>query len=154
MGIRVSFDEAVIRGWINPSDVPRSAPMPPPALRAQARQTRSKAERGSAGVDPQDILFRALVQRMGSDAVRSEVVGLVPGRRYRADIYLPGSRLVIEFDGFQYHRSKQAFQKDRERQNLFVQHGYRVLRFFNRQVRSELGSVVEQIVAAHTQCDN
>lgn len=97
--------------------------------------------------DPQAILTKALRERLGVDAVASEVVGLIQGRRYRADIVLQKARLVIEFDGFQYHRSKSAFQKDRERQNLFVQHGWRVLRFFNKQVRDDLDAVLEQIVA-------
>jgi len=99
------------------------------------------------GLDPQALLTQALRDRLGADAVLSEVKNLIPGRRYRADIVIPAARLVIEFDGFQYHRSKAAFQKDRERQNLFVAHGWRVLRFFNRQVASDLDGVVNQIVS-------
>ena len=104
------------------------------------------------GIDPQALLTQALRDRLGADAVLSEVKNLIPGRRYRADIVIPAARLVIEFDGFQYHRSKAAFQKDRERQNLFVAHGWRVLRFFNRQVASDLESVVHQIVNLSMEC--
>lgn len=143
MGMRVSFEEAVNRGWIDPAEVPKSARKGP------AHRERPDAKRRTSSQNPQDVLFRALARRLGYEAVRSEVEGLIPGRRYRADIYLPESRVVVEFDGFQYHRSKQAFQKDRERQNLFVQHGYRVLRFFNRQVHTDLDRVVEMIVSAH-----
>ena len=107
----------------------------------------SKRAVAAKQLDPQTILTRALRERLGVDAVASEVVGLIEGRRYRADIVLHKARLVIEFDGFQYHRSKSAFQKDRERQNVFVQHGWRVLRFFNKQVHADLDAVVEQIVA-------
>lgn len=98
-------------------------------------------------LDPQTILTAALIRRLGKDAVQSEVVGLVPGRRYRADIVIPAARLVIEFDGFEYHRSKSAFQEDRERQNAFVQHGWRVLRFFNKQVLNDLAGVVDLILS-------
>lgn len=94
---------------------------------------------------PQFVLLEALRARLGESAVQSEVTGLVPGRRFRADIVIASARLVIEFDGFQYHRSKTAFQKDRERQNLFVAHGWRVLRVFNKQVQRNLDSLVEQI---------
>jgi very-short-patch-repair endonuclease len=102
------------------------------------------------GIDPQAVLTQALRARLGDDAVLSEVRNLIPGRRYRADIVIPDRRLVIEFDGFQYHRSKAAFQKDRERQNLFVAHGWRVLRFFNKQVRDDLDGVVGQILSLVT----
>lgn len=120
-----------------PSSVARSLGLMPKA----APQARVGA------VDPQTLLTQALRARLGDDAVLSEVRNLIPGRRYRADIVIPDRRLVIEFDGFQYHRSKAAFQKDRERQNLFVAHGWRVLRFFNKQVRDDLDGVVEQIVS-------
>lgn len=119
----------------------------------QARQLGSVSERVKApcvqlkSLDPQAILTAALRHRLGPDAVLSEVEGLIPGRRYRADIVIPSARLVIEFDGFQYHRSKSAFQKDRERQNAFVRHGWRVLRFFNKQVLDDLADALELVSA-------
>lgn len=109
------------------------------------KQPRKRCTAGAQ--DPQAVLTQALRQRLGDAAVLSEVRNLIPGRRYRADIAIPAAHLIIEFDGFQYHRSKVAFQKDRERQNLFVANGWRVLRFFNRQVRNDLDGVVEEILA-------
>jgi len=106
-----------------------------------------KKSRGSDPFDPQFRLAEALRHALGPDEVECEVTGLVPGRRYRADIVIRRARLVIEFDGFRYHRSKSAFQADRERQNAFVAHGWRVLRFFHRQVRNDLDGVVARIVS-------
>jgi hypothetical protein len=97
-------------------------------------------------INPQAMLHLALVMRMGKENVLSEVAGLIPGRRYRADIYIPRSRLVIEVDGFAYHKSKSAFQKDRERQNSFMEHGYRILRYYTGQILGDMRSVVDQIV--------
>jgi len=111
-----------------------------------------KKGRGTDPFDPQERLAEALRRVLGPDEVQCEVTGLVPGRRYRADIVIPRARLVIEFDGFRYHRSKSAFQADRERQNAFVAHGWRVLRFFHRQVRNDLDKVVAQIVSLLTSC--
>ncbi len=88
---------------------------------------------GLVSNDPQERLYCYLVSKLGQDRVRKEVEGLIPGRRYRADIVID-QNIVFEFDGFAYHRSKTAFQKDRERQNLFVHHGYRVYRFFAKQI--------------------
>lgn len=84
------------------------------------------------------------------DAIRAEIpeakeeVGdLVPGRKFRADIYLPTSRVVIEMDGFQFHRSK--------RQNLLVEQGYQVLRYFTGQVldKAQLAVVVGEVKRVH-----
>lgn len=97
--------------------------------------------------DPQVRLTEALRQRLGHDVVQTEVCGLIPHRRYRADIVIPSARLVIEFDGFRFHRSKAAFQRDRERQNAFVAAQWRVLRFFHKQVRDDLDAVVDQIAS-------
>lgn len=105
-------------------------------------------------VNPQDMLYLALVTRLGKNVVQTEVTGLVPGRKYRADIYIPSSKIVVEVDGFAYHKSKSAFQKDRERQNDFMASGYRVYRYYTRQILCELGAVVDQIIGAHTMCIN
>jgi hypothetical protein len=101
--------------------------------------------------DPQTLLFLALQSELsvfGNDFVLSEVTGLIPGRKFRADIVIPKHRLVIEFDGFAYHRSKNAFQKDRERQNLFAIHNFRVLRFYCSQVLNDINSVVKTVLLA------
>lgn len=95
------------------------------------------------------MLYRALLAELGPGSVAWEKEDLIPGRKYRVDIYLPASRLVIEFDGFQYHRSKAAFQKDRERQNLFISNGFHPLRFFAKQVFEDLDGVTAQIVSVH-----
>jgi len=101
------------------------------------------------GQDPQQMIYEALVDRLGGSEVVFEAVGLIPGRRFRADIYLPTSRIVVEMDGFQYHRSKTAFQRDRERQNLFALNGFLVLRYFAGKHSRDLYGIVDQIIQAH-----
>ena len=77
--------------------------------------------------------------------------GLIPGRKFRADIYLPSSSIVIELDGFAFHRSKEAFQSDRKRSNLFTLHGFRMIHAYTKQVLDEglLSELVSLIVQAH-----
>lgn len=53
----------------------------------------------------------------------------VEGRTLRPDVLLREHPLVIEVDGFAFHGGREAFQQDRERQNLLAQAGYTVLRF-------------------------
>lgn len=98
--------------------------------------------------DPQKIVFNALNRRV-PDIAMYEVGGLVPGRNFRVDIYLPESRLCIEFDGFQYHKSKDAFQNDRDKRMQLVKRGYPVISLYYGQVKKDLESVVEDILEAH-----
>lgn len=99
---------------------------------------------------PQRKLYDALCRELPGIPVW-EMKGLIPGRKYRADIYLPPSSIVIEFDGYQFHSSLSAFQSDRLRSNLFTLHGYRMIHTFAKQVLDDeqLRELVELIVLAH-----
>jgi very-short-patch-repair endonuclease len=47
----------------------------------------------------------------------------------RADFAWPHRRVIVEIDGFEFHSDRDAFVRDRRRQNLVVNEGWRVLRF-------------------------
>lgn len=99
-------------------------------------------------VPPQEQLFQALCERLPG-LPEWEKKGLVPGRKFRADIFIPPN-VVVEMDGYQHHTAKKAYQKDRKRNNLFVLNGYRVFHAYTGQVRSDelRHELVEQIAAA------
>lgn len=147
--MRLSFAQAAELGLISTEDARNGLSRQVRASRSHSRRNSARRRAHTGATCPQRILFNALRERLGACEVLWEVQGLIPGRRFRADIYLPTSRLVIEMDGFKYHRSKTAFQKDRLRQNLFVAHDYRVLRFFTSQIFGQLSDVVEQILQTH-----
>lgn len=130
----------ITRRALNTSSAVRAAPQ------AQRRRRTTRRAR-----DPQRELFAALCAALPEETVCWEAGGLVPGRRFRIDIYLPASRLAVEMDGFEYHRSKRAFGIDRERQNLLVAQDIGVLRYTTEQIFSRLESVVEQILHVHQQ---
>lgn len=72
-----------------------------------------------------DVLRCALISGWRPNAaveVGGRVVAVV-------DALFDAARLVIEVDGYAAHSTPQAFQRDRERQNLLVAAGYQVLRF-------------------------
>jgi very-short-patch-repair endonuclease len=50
-------------------------------------------------------------------------------RGYYADVLFRSERLIAEFDGWEFHRDKIAFDNDRYRRNELVLAGYRVLNF-------------------------
>ncbi|MBA1280332.1 hypothetical protein [Stutzerimonas stutzeri] len=94
--------------------------------------------------NPQKIIFDALCELLPG-RVEWEVKGLIPGRQFRADIRI--GRVVVEMDGFRFHKSKTAFQDDRDRQNLFVAHGYLPLRCYAAQAfKPELRERFLQVV--------
>lgn len=45
------------------------------------------------------------------------------------DYLQPETKIAIELDGFEYHKSKQQFTKDRLKSNLLQRKGYLALRF-------------------------
>lgn len=53
----------------------------------------------------------------------------VDGSRYYLDIAFPRERLVLEIDGFAHHSSREAFERDRTRQNQLMLAGWTVLRY-------------------------
>lgn len=55
-------------------------------------------------------------------------VTLGDGSRVELDLAFPAARLVIEVDGWAYHRDVDRFRRDARRQNALVAEGWRVLR--------------------------
>jgi very-short-patch-repair endonuclease len=63
--------------------------------------------------------------------------GLVPQYsvgRYRLDFAVPDLDVGIEIDGFAYHATPSAFEKDRKRQRELEHAGWRIVRFSAREV--------------------
>jgi very-short-patch-repair endonuclease len=63
----------------------------------------------------------------------------------RVDFLFAQSRLVVETDGYRYHRTRRAFERDRERDAILARAGYRTLRFTHRQLTRYPASVAETI---------
>ena len=152
MSMRFTPDEAVAMGIISKTDAQHMKQngkrgATPAQERLMKAKTTRPATRTSAAAqqlakqlasvnDPQTILYETLVKRLPAGAVEWEVPGLIEGRQYRVDILIRagGKGVIVEMDGFAYHRSKAAFQSDRMRQNLLAAEGYFVFRAFAKQV--------------------
>jgi very-short-patch-repair endonuclease len=63
----------------------------------------------------------------------------------KVDFLFAASRLVVETDGYRYHRTRRAFERDRERDAILARAGYRTLRFTHRQLTREPAMVAETI---------
>jgi very-short-patch-repair endonuclease len=53
--------------------------------------------------------------------------------------------MVVETDGYRYHRTRRAFERDRERDAILARAGYRTLRFTHRQLTRDPASVAATI---------
>jgi predicted transcriptional regulator of viral defense system len=66
------------------------------------------------------------------------------------DMCWPQHRLVVELDGWAYHRSRQAFQRDRTRSNDLQAAGWTVLRFTHDDVVRRPAATARRIAQAAT----
>jgi uncharacterized protein DUF559/putative AbiEi antitoxin of type IV toxin-antitoxin system len=64
------------------------------------------------------------------------------------DFVFPDHRLAVETDSWRWHRGRQAFERDRERDARLAAAGYRTLRFTDRQIERAPGTVVRALAAA------
>lgn len=69
-------------------------------------------------------------------------------RWVQPDFLWPTERIVVETDGWETHRTRQAFEADRAKDQLLTRAGYRVIRVTWRQLRDEPGLVIATIRAA------
>ncbi|HYI11763.1 MAG TPA: DEAD/DEAH box helicase family protein [Thermoanaerobaculia bacterium] len=67
------------------------------------------------------------------------------------DLLCAGSRIVIELDGAQHLSDPAAYRRDRRKDLLLQENGYRVLRFLAEDVGKELDSVLDTILRSLAQ---
>jgi very-short-patch-repair endonuclease/predicted transcriptional regulator of viral defense system len=61
------------------------------------------------------------------------------------DFLFAAEKLVVEADSYRYHRSRRAFERDRERDAILARAGYQTLRFTHRQMSREPATVAHTI---------
>jgi len=69
----------------------------------------------------------------------------VPVEGLEVDCLWPAKRVVIELDGYEFHRGRAAFERDRRRDATLQLAGYRVLRVTHRRLVEDAGSVVAEL---------
>jgi very-short-patch-repair endonuclease len=88
------------------------------------------------------LLALCRTHRLPTPRVNHVVAGL------EVDLLFAPQRLAVEADSWTYHRTRSAFERDRERDALLARAGYRVLRFSDRQIEHEPSTVAGAIAAA------
>jgi very-short-patch-repair endonuclease len=100
---------------------------------------RSRQLRNEMAPAEQYIWERLKKKQLGCWFYRQKPIGV-----FVADFYCPHAKLVLEIDGGQ-HFSKEALKYDRERSAYFVSIGLRILRFSNKEVLSNIITVLGKI---------
>jgi very-short-patch-repair endonuclease len=103
---------------------------------------RATAKKLRANTTPHErILWRALQEFAvsGTHFRRQAPIGA-----YVVDFLCPAARLVIELDGG-HHNEDATAERDRTRQLWLERAGYRVIRFWNWDINSDLNAVLERI---------
>ena len=85
--------------------------------------------------------FRELCAEYGIPLPSQNVVLL----GYEVDALWEAARLVVELDGWQWHRTRRSFEEDRRKAAALEAAGYRVLRFSWRQIRRDRPTVAAAI---------
>jgi very-short-patch-repair endonuclease len=138
----LAFQEALYRRVLTHRDVQavlareptrRGAPIIR-ALLSDTRLTRSEKERKMLRLIKQAQLPKPLTN--------------VRVHGYLADLYWPAHQLVVEFDGWDAHGHRLAFESNRKRDQILVAAGLRVLRVTDRQLEREPIAVVTRIAQA------
>ena len=63
------------------------------------------------------------------------------------DAAWPGSDAIVELDGFEWHRTRAAFEEDRRRDAALIRAGYRIMRITARRLREEPERVAAELRA-------
>ena len=66
---------------------------------------------------------------------------------HEVDAYWPAHRLIVEVDGYKYHRTRRRFESDRRKDAALTTAGYRVIRITARRLRNEPLAVSAQLGA-------
>ncbi len=128
-----ALNEAQIRRLLTHREV-RESPRLTAALHDGAGFTRSEAERR---------LLR-LIERAGLPAPETNI--RLHG--HEVDMYWRSQHLVVEFDGWAYHSTRSAFERDRLRDADLLLHGERVMRITHRQIETGLLDLKARFEAA------
>jgi very-short-patch-repair endonuclease len=106
-------------------------------LGATGRGRAALAAHDSSAESGIETLVRLALRRLG---IRFRTQAKIHGVG-RVD-FLIGERLIIETDGYEWHGSREAFERDRERDLELVRRGYLVVRASYRRVVDDVDSVM------------
>lgn len=86
-----------------------------------------------------------LVLSAGLPAPRRQRTVLAGKRVRRLDFVFPEAKVIVEADGYAWHSTPEAFEKDRERRNALTRRGYIVLQWTWRALEERPGELLAEL---------
>ncbi|MGH2840833.1 MAG: DUF559 domain-containing protein [Solirubrobacteraceae bacterium] len=111
-----------------------------PTRRGARRLRRALADHyGGSTITKNEIeeLFLQICRQAGLPQPEVNVWLAIPGEEWQVDFLWRRERLVVETDGRKTHGTRQAFERDRRRDQRLMVEGWRVVRFTWRQITRE-----------------
>jgi very-short-patch-repair endonuclease len=105
-------------------------------------------ERG-ADSEP-ELELRAILQAVNMESPVAQFRVRTRLRTYCIDLAYPHQKLALEYDGFEAHTTREAFERDRQRQNDLQLIGWRFLRYTWTDLRNRSQDVVREVKTALT----
>jgi very-short-patch-repair endonuclease len=105
---------------------------------------RALLEAARVSVDTQSPLEDRVLELCREHDLPLPVVGARILER-EVDAFWPDRKLMVEADGWQSHRHREAFERDRARDAAMQAEGYRVIRLTHRRVEREPAAVADQL---------
>jgi very-short-patch-repair endonuclease len=143
--LRRAVNEADRQGWLHPETITEVCERHKgkrgmtafravtAALHPQTRRTRSDLE--------VDFLKLCRKYKLPQPDVNVEIEG------YEVDVHFPGTKLIVELDGYEFHRTRTEFDSDRRRDAHLKVKGYEVLRVGDEWLNSDPRGVAMTIRA-------
>lgn len=146
--VRASVDQALSRKWFNLEQFERAV-------------TRARGQRGVAflnslvreyqggdGPSESELESRVLevLEAAGLPRPQRQHSVRAGGRLRRLDFLIPGTRVVIEAEGFAHHSSPKSFEEDRRRNNALVARGFRVLHWTWQALHEDPQRLVQELL--------
>lgn len=110
---------------------------------AALRQALDRLTREGARVTRSELEDRFLALLDAHDLPRPRTNVTVEG--FEVDAHWPQHRLVVELDGWEWHRTRDAFERDHRRTTVLADAGLTVRRFTHRQVADEPDAVAASL---------
>ncbi len=134
-------------GWVRPSQVVDVISRNPHV--AGVAVLRSLADQPEALQDTRSRYERRMLELLDQAQLPMPVTNAsVAG--HMVDMYWPALKLVIEFDGWEFHRGRSSFETDRLRDQNLVAGGHRVMRVTARQIDQRPLALVTRVATAMT----
>jgi hypothetical protein len=119
--------------------------------RGKAALARATAREPKLTRSELEAIFLSLVRQAGLPEPEANLpLAAHDHPRLEPDFYWPTYRLVVETDGWETHRTRSAFRRDRRRDAALVAVGWRVMRFTYDDVAYDGATVTRRLRAAAT----